>query len=136
MKAILTLERAYLKTTLKYIVMHHFLMLYNNTCTFLADIIHWSCVSVQTVSTWFKWQCFSTTWTFYSFCATTTAGALPKIRIWNICPASKLQLLHESLSISLSISRRIKLHEFPNGLLDLKQLRILDFSQNNLTTVP
>ncbi|KAG2655133.1 hypothetical protein PVAP13_1NG549400 [Panicum virgatum] len=32
--------------------------------------------------------------------------------------------------------RRMKLHEFPNGLLDLKQLRILDLSQNNLTTVP
>ena len=30
----------------------------------------------------------------------------------------------------------MKLHEFPNGLLDLKQLRILDLSQNNLTTVP
>jgi len=100
------------------------------------DIIHWSCVSIQTVSTWFKWQCFSTTWTFCSFCATTITGALPKIGTWNICPASKLQLLHESLSISLSVSERIKLHEFPYGLLDLKQLRILDFSQNNLTTVP
>jgi Leucine-rich repeat (LRR) protein len=30
----------------------------------------------------------------------------------------------------------MKLHEFPNGLLGLKQLRILDLSQNNLTTVP
>jgi len=30
----------------------------------------------------------------------------------------------------------MKLHEFPNGLLDLKQLRILDLSQNNLPTVP
>jgi Leucine-rich repeat (LRR) protein len=30
----------------------------------------------------------------------------------------------------------MKLHEFPNGLLGLKQLRILDLSQNSLTTVP
>ncbi|AQK76374.1 Plant intracellular Ras-group-related LRR protein 9 [Zea mays] len=32
--------------------------------------------------------------------------------------------------------RRMKLHEFPNGLLGLKLLRILDLSQNHLTTVP
>jgi Leucine-rich repeat (LRR) protein len=30
----------------------------------------------------------------------------------------------------------MKLHEFPNGLLGLKLLRILDLSQNHLTTVP
>jgi Leucine-rich repeat (LRR) protein len=30
----------------------------------------------------------------------------------------------------------MKLHEFPNALLGLKQLRILDLSQNSLTTLP
>ncbi|KAL6591313.1 hypothetical protein ACP70R_049816 [Stipagrostis hirtigluma subsp. patula] len=32
--------------------------------------------------------------------------------------------------------RRMKLHEFPSGLLGLKHLRILGLSQNNLTAVP
>ncbi|KAF8691801.1 hypothetical protein HU200_040203 [Digitaria exilis] len=53
------------------------------------------------------------------------ASALPEPSAVSVLP--QLQELY---------LRRMKLNEFPNGLLGLKLLRILDLSQNNLVTVP